>query len=292
MKYKIFLPFLACFFLTACGEYVQDDYEQKYVVESFQVAQEPLADVRITTTGKIDDRLNLTANSVNNATVKVSLLKSDGSIDQSFNYVSSGAGYYRYTGTHRVLPSRTYRLDAVIGTSTISAKTAVPDTMSVLNTNGTRFTYQQEQVALTISPSVNPNRNSYFIFTVEAQEPNLSNLTSFYQASYERDPDQIPPVRYASPILNDGNYTVNADGSFNIQLPWLAVVYYGRNRGYINAIDDNLYDFFRSQSVQRGGGVISPGEIPNAIYHVDGGIGVFGSYAKAYHDVVIERNQP
>ena len=42
---------------------------------------------------------------------------------------------------------------------------------------------------------------------------------------------------------------------------------------------DFIYDFLRSQSVQLGGSSISPGEIPNVIYNIEGGIGVFGSIA-------------
>jgi len=40
-----------------------------------------------------------------------------------------------------------------------------------------------------------------------------------------------------------------------------------------------MYDFLRSQSVQTGGSTLSPGEIQNIDYNVEGGIGIFGSMA-------------
>lgn len=289
-RYSLFFGIMLLL-LTGCEAYVQDDYQEKYVVESYQVALEPLAEVRLTKTAPVNDQLNLTANAVRGATVRVNLLRADGSIEQSLSYIEGQGGYYAPSGYHRVLPNRTYQLEVNVPnySPTIRAKTTIPDTLTVLSTNGSTFTYQQEQLRLRMSPSINPSRKSYFIFTVEALAPSLSNLTSFYQQGYERNPDQIPPVRYSSPILNEGNYQVNPDNSFEVDLPWLAVVYYGQNRGYVNAIDDNIYDFFRSQSVQLGGGVLSPGEIPNAIYHVENAIGVFGSYAHATHLFQVNR---
>jgi hypothetical protein len=82
---------------------------------------------------------------------------------------------------------------------------------------------------------------------------------------------------------------VNADGTLTLQLPWLAVAFYGRNRTTANAIDDNLYDFVRTQSAQQRGGGFTPGSIPNVIEHVEGGTGVFGSIARQSYDVTVLR---
>ena len=56
-----------------------------------------------------------------------------------------------------------------------------------------------------------------------------------------------------------------------------------------NAIDDNLYDFVRSQIIQQGGSTFAPGEIPNILERVNGAHGVFGSYARVSFDLFVKR---
>ena len=92
-----------------------------------------------------------------------------------------------------------------------------------------------------------------------------------------------------SPILNEDNYDPNPDGTLTIRLPWLAITFFGPNRLIANALDDNLYDFIRSQSVQQGGSTFSPGEIPNPLETVTGAHGVFGSYASLSFDLFVKR---
>lgn len=71
--------------------------------------------------------------------------------------------------------------------------------------------------------------------------------------------------------------------------PGLAISFYGPNRIIANAIDDNLYDFVRSQSIQQGGSTFSPGEIPNPLERIVGAHGVFGSYARISHEFFVLR---
>ena len=92
-----------------------------------------------------------------------------------------------------------------------------------------------------------------------------------------------------SPILNEENYDVNPDGTLTIKYPWLAITFYGPNRIFANALDDNLYDYIRSQSIQQGGSTFSPGEIPNPLENVEGAHGVFGSYARISFDLFVLR---
>jgi hypothetical protein len=90
-----------------------------------------------------------------------------------------------------------------------------------------------------------------------------------------------------SPIINEGNYDINQDGTLTIRLPWIAVAFFGENRLTASALDDNLYDFIRTQTVQQGGSTLSPGEIPNVIERIEGGTGVFGSFARSSYVVRI-----
>ena len=58
-----------------------------------------------------------------------------------------------------------------------------------------------------------------------------------------------------------------------------------------SAVDDNLFDFIRSQSVQQGGSTLAPGEIPNVLDHIEGGTGIFGSLARVSHETFVRPNR-
>ena len=73
---------------------------------------------------------------------------------------------------------------------------------------------------------------------------------------------------------------VPVDGG--IRLPWAAVVYEGRYLIRVHSIDRNWYDLIRS-SPEFGGGQGFGGNAGDSfdrpIFHVEGGVGLFGSGA-------------
>ena len=93
----------------------------------------------------------------------------------------------------------------------------------------------------------------------------------------------------ASPPINESNYELDAQGQITISVPWIIFTFYGPNRLAASALDDNLFDFTRSQAIQEGGAGLSPGEIPNIVDYVEGGTGVFGSIARIEYDVFLQR---
>lgn len=93
----------------------------------------------------------------------------------------------------------------------------------------------------------------------------------------------------SSGIINDRNYQHNTDGNTQLRVPWLAVAFYDNNDVIVNAIDDNMYHFLRSQDVQTGDNDIAPGEMQNIRYNVTGGIGIFGSMSSDTNRVFIKR---
>jgi hypothetical protein len=112
-------------------------------------------------------------------------------------------------------------------------------------------------------------------------------LTPLYADQYDAEEDSLTRFRInSSGLLNQGSFTENADGTITVDLPWLGVAFFGPNRVALNVVDDNYYDFLRSQSAQQG--AFAPGEIPNVIEHVKGGTGIFGSYARDTVRVNIE----
>ena len=56
----------------------------------------------------------------------------------------------------------------------------------------------------------------------------------------------------SSGLLNEANFSVDTDGSVTIRYPWIAVAFYGDNKLVASTVDDNIYDFIRSASVQLG----------------------------------------
>lgn len=288
--------------IAACDTTDPSLHTPEVVVESYQVANEPLGAVRLSYTADVGDVYDFTALSVKNAEVRIDLMQGDGTVETSFAYaeVDTLPGVYvSANAVATVQPLRTYRLSVQTQQGeTVTAETFVPGAFTVLAQNGTDFTYPgnafapTEQPELTVTRSDYPGRNAFYIFSTEALDASVAEMTPLYVEiiydddvtadSLRRDTEYFKYVINESPILNEDNYIIAGD-QIAIQLPWLAVAFFGPHRVTVNAIDDNVYDYIRSLDVQGGdggNGTTSPGELPNLIDHIDGGIGIFGSFAR------------
>jgi hypothetical protein len=280
--------------------------ERSVVVESYQTAGEPLAPVRLSRSTPLDSTYSFEGLAVRNADVAVELLAEDGSVEERYPYAPDpdSNGFYRPEAQLNrsapadqlptVQPLRTYRLVADIPQGeTLRATTTVPDTFSVVRANRDTSTYQSgPQIELTITRSqVRGLDQSYFIFSTRSLEPTEENLTPVVEDFVSGSDDfTLKDVEQtASPIINEEGYEVNDDGTLTISLPWVAVAFYGPNETTASVLDPNLYDFIRSQSVQQGGGGLSPGAIPSIIERVENGTGVFGSRASVSYRVYVDR---
>ena len=283
--------------LAACDSVETGTTGADYVVESILVSGEPLPPVRLSRTAAINSAYDFDRLAVTGAAVSIDLLGASGSAHSTTPYAElpDSAGVYVPSDTSAAaLPLGTYRLSIRIPATgeTISGITTVPDTFTVIA--GTRRTavYQStEQLELTMTRSRSSARSeTYFIVITEALDPDPQRLTPLAADILENevgDADFESLVVSASPIFNEENYDVNPDGSLSVRYPWIGINFYGPNRIGINALDENAYDFFRSQSVQQGGSTLSPGEIPNPLENIEGAHGIFGSYAQAYYDLLV-----
>lgn len=296
MRILFLTIFAFSFILISCDLYPQDEYEKFYVVESYIVAGEPLPPIFLSTTAPVNSVYSFEEFAVSGADIRVNLLSNDGdsSIVQSFSYQLDSAGVYTSQINHNTLPSRIYQLQ-ISGIpddpdAFITGYTSIPDTFSTRSEIPDTVIYQSEnQIEIEITPSVNTERQSYFIFTTIALNPSRENFTPFY-SDFSDEEDEIGEfVKTSSGIVNEANFETKPDGTVTLKYPWLAVAFFGDNQIIANTIDDNIYDFLRSQSVQLGGSTLSPGEIPNAIYRLEGGIGVFGSLAADTIQTYIKR---
>ena len=274
--------------------------ERQVVVESYLIAQEPLPPIRLSRTAPIEGQYDFTELAIRDAEVTVERLGADGDVAESYPYaeVPDSAGVYRPEAEAQVQPLATYRLQvrtpesAAEAAQTVTATTVVPDTFSVVRVENDPVVYQgEEQIAFALTKSAYPTRDqAFYLLTTEALELDEDQLTPLAAEFFENGSATLDDLRLtSSPVLNEASYTQNPDGTLTVRLPWIAVTFYGPNRSTTNAIDDNLYDFVRSQNAQQGGGGFSPGAIPNVIEHVDGGTGVFGSLARQSRTIRILR---
>jgi len=254
------------------------------------IADRQLPQVRLSTTEAIERVYSFEDVAVGGADVQIRLLQNDGqTIDQVFPYTSDSLGIYYALDQHQVLPERTYELYVSIngGANIITAQTYVPETFSVISNVLDTLVYQStEQLEITLSETSSFDEQSVFIFNTLAQQPFPENLTPLYFDFYDQENNAEDAAELlgefsntSSGLLNEANFTNNTDGSVTIRYPWIAVAFYGDNILVASTVDDNIFDFFRSESVQLGGSTLSPGEIQNVITRIEGGIGILGSMA-------------
>jgi hypothetical protein len=312
---KLFKAAVLLVLATSCETWKQDDYEPFYVVESYLFGNELLQPVRLSTTAPLGQVYNFQSGAVINANVTVSLMREDNPqvVEQVFNYEMQTPGVYLPASgtTHRVIPTRSYRLDVTglsnpaVSATSIRAVTVVPDSISIVRLGYESqpnrpayvpetvidITYQQADqllVDLTTGRYTEGRDQQFFILTIIAEDTARSNLTPFYAAVVDGDEIQNVYVN-SSGIINQANYTLNPDNTVSIRFPWIGIAFFGKNTIIANVIDRNYYDFTRSQQVQRGGGTISPGEINNPLYRIDGAIGIFGSLSRTFFRVNVQK---
>lgn len=278
----LFIPILLL--IAACEQYDQDSYEEYVVVESYALANDSLPDVFVRTTARTDEEYNASELVLDDADVQIVLLDETGSDEEVFGYIYSSENekYVPQNQEHRMLPTRTYRLDVSFDdrSEVIRATTTIPDDFKVINEIPQTVVYQGSQLELLLSATEKTQQQNIFVFTAIALHARLDNMTPFYFAALDEDGVEVSDFQVnSSGLINEDNFTRNADGTITLKYPWLGIAFYGETRFVTQSVDKNLADLVRSQDVQLGGSTLSPGEIPNLIFNVDGGIGVFGSLA-------------
>ena len=282
---------------AACDSTNPGALPSEYVVEAILVSDAPLPPIRLSRTTGVNESYNFSRLAVRGATVALRLMEADEAIEEYREHLEQPGLYLPVNPMARVQPLETYRLEVLIpetGT-TITGTTVVPDTFGVVNATLQRAVYQtNEQLEITVTRSSVPGRSqNYYIFVTESLDPREDQLTPIGASILDAEPSGVNTIEdlhvRGSPLLNENNYAVNPDGTLTIRYPWLGIVFFGPNRIGINALDDNLYDFLRSQSVQQGGSTFAPGEIPNPLEPVRGAHGVFGSYARVTIELEVLR---
>ena len=291
---KLFLFFLSTITLVAgCELYNKSDYKEYYVVESYLQAGDRLPLIRLSRTAPIDAEYSFEEYAVSGADVEINLLNPDSSVATTYEYLQQSDGVYSPSLDATVQDNQLYQLSILTeDDDSIHATTFVPGNFETVNELEDSYTYQSEQqIELTATPSSYiTNRQAYYIFNVNVLNPDSANLTPFYRDLVEEENNDFESYTInSSGIINAANYQRTPDGNIKLRVPWLAIAFFETNKIIVNALDDNMYNFLRSQDVQTGGSTLSPGEIQNIRYNVEGGIGIFGSMASDTNQVYISR---
>ncbi len=288
---KILLLFSFSAIVYSCEIYDQDEFEEEYFVEGYLIAGEPIGEFRLSTTAEFKEEYSFDNYAVRGGEMRVfELDENDNRVDTIPLNDSNLNGIYTTRSNYEVRPLKNYELEVVSpNEDTIRAFTTVPDTFRVDRTIRDEVTYQSnQQVEVDLTQSTYPGRQNIYIFSTEALSPEEYPMTPLYETDDQEDREITHQIR--SNIITQGNYETNEDGTVTLAYPWLAVAWFGPNRVTAYAIDDNTYDFYRSQDVQLGGNTQAPGQIENVIYNIEGGIGLFGAMAGASFEFYV--NQP
>lgn len=297
MTRLLLMPLLLAAALLGGCDLAEEDFQPEVVVEGVLVAQEPLPPVRLSRTAALDEVYAFDRLALSGAEAVVLLLDGAGGVEARFPYEERAPGTYRPRDVHAVLPSRTYRLevqvpeaaDVTAAGGRVRAETTVPDTFRVVRPppDTVRYDIFATPPTIDVTRTETTGRAAVFIFSIVALAPDEYGLTPTLAELLDEDDDPSDFIEGSSPILNEGNYSVNPDGTLALQVPWFGISYYGPNRFVANALDDALYDFYRSRDAQFGATTLSPGEIQRVLSNIEHGTGVFGSVAQASVEVFI-----
>lgn len=294
---NVFLLTVAFLVIVGCDTAGPEVFEPEYVVEAYLEVDAPLARVRLSRTAPIGEAYEVEALAVRGAAVELRLLGEDGAVEAVYPYVEhTDRGYYvpadREQALTLVEAGRRYALAVTTETGdAITAETRTPGRVELVSASADTVYYgTDDQLRVTLRRADSDGRQNVFLFTTEALDARPEQLVPFFRRLYDQGELEVEDLRIgSSPLLNEGNYDLGLDGTIEIQLPWLAVSFFGPTTVSLSSVDGNLYDFLRSQQAQSGGSTLAPGEIPNVLERVDGGTGVFGSYARVSYRFYIAR---
>lgn len=284
---KRFSLLLICFILlslSGCDIYEQDEYEELVVLEAYAIANRGLPDVRLSRTIPVMAEYNFSDAALTEALVSITRFAENGTELQVFNYRQQSAGVYvSLNREYRVEAGQTYQIDVTFSDrpEILQTKTTVPRQFEILSDIKESYVYQtDEQLEILLTATESNARQNIYVFNTIALEATMENLTPFYRYSVDDGDAQVSDFfNNSSGLINEGNFEILEDQTIRLRFPWIGVAFYGENAVVTNSVDQNLADVVRSQQLQLGGSTLPPGEIPNLIYNIDGGIGVFGSIA-------------
>lgn len=270
--------------LSGCDTLNQDAYHEYIVIESYAYAGTPYPEVKISRTLPADAVYDVDEAAIRQAEVQLARLDENGNPAETTAYQPSETSpgmFHPLDADLLIREGAAYRLDIHIpGRDPIRAETTVPAQLHIVNSVPSEIVYQSgNPLDIVIDTPGQKTFDAFYLFSSTALEPSESELTPFYKATVEND-DEIDYTEFIvsnSGLISENNFEENSDGTVTLSYPWIGVSFYGPNQIVTFSVDKNTYDLVRTRSVQLGGSNLSPGEIPNLQYNVEGALGIFGS---------------
>lgn len=273
-----------------------------YIVESYQIAGEPLGHVRLMETRSTEVKYDPQEAGVENATVSLALLADSTSAvlqHHPFEAHPNRPGIYVPADPQAIVrPLGTYRLRIAIpgADSLITATTTVPDTFSLASSNPDTVTYGgTDPFGIRVTESRYPGREAiYFLNTTVERPLTEERLTPAGKDLVDGTESLAGGSSYTLgslagnewPMRSAEQYPRLEDGTLTITYPWENFVYYGPTTVHIHTVDENLHRFWQGDKAQAGG---APGVIPNVRDDIAGGAGLFTGLARQRYEVYVAR---
>ncbi|GAB5534339.1 MAG: DUF4249 domain-containing protein [Rubricoccaceae bacterium] len=330
MRTASFIALLALSVFAGCDSTTVGSNDEQVVVSASLIAGQPLTHVELSLTRPIDAFFDPDEARVIDAEVSISLLDASGHVEEAVPYRYQGGQLGLYVPVSDTPPlaleGRTYQLDVVVPGSParrLTATTTIPEAVDVVTPPDALVEYQSGQgPAFVVSQSEREGEKVVFLITVRSQDPvDFEQVVVEGDTLYRSVPESgFAPVPFvlsfaecepepneqllcgedlsdfnggSSPLINQESYIDLGNGSLQVNIPWLAFGFYGPADVNLVALDEALIDFLETQSLQFAPTTLSPGEIPNIVSNVDGGLGVFGSVAQVrVQTTVIPQSRP
>jgi hypothetical protein len=272
-KFNVFLFLFSAVFFTGCDQSTQpNEYSNQLVVSAFLTAEQPIDSVFVTRTGNLLEYYSPQNSAITNAIVKITLVDTiNPTANVTYTLAHDNNHPGRYYSSSVVMPLRIYLLSVEApGYPLITGKTTVPDTFSIVNRIDFPDTVAYDPVMPSYTLNWTSSRNySDYVGSVASIDLSADDIPSDFRSADDPKPDKTSVFNFNSPNINSAS------------IIWLAVNYYGRNLVTIEAVDYNYYDYLRQYVVSGGT------ELRQIRYNISGGLGVFGSSARAHNSFTI-----
>jgi len=258
------------------------------VIDATLIVGDSFPTVLLSETGPADEVSRFAGTWVSDADIRIF------SDTESIGYANTGPGEYKTSSFISVQPRTTYRIDVrTTDGRFLTATTTTPgsfqmDRWVLLDDAGqsvvrdlapfggmpdsavyeeNQLTYSEGLLEAWYTPTAQPGYQ-IGILSLDLDSPLIIN------PDFIDDEDLADLERETSSPVIDGS-----DGK--IRMPWFAIFFEGRYKIKVYTLDNNWFDFVRSNPDAGGFGFggNAGDSFPEPIFHVEGGIGLFGSAA-------------
>lgn len=286
--YIVILSFSGLF-LSSCGEghidVTDTPYNPKIVMDAYIYGGQKVKDIRITRNFPLNKNVDISQIIISDASVQITDISANKTYPLSYNPQTM---MYEYAGDDFIVDyGKSYRINVAAKIDgkelKCSSVTTVPDkglSSPIHDLGGIGYRQQNpdgtiKKVNLYIKPSENA---AAIILSITAMDASLNNYIYDNAYSSETDTQKIKD-NWDDLRQSYGWQQGVAPGtpSFNMEIEWYSIYFYGRYRVVIYAADRNFEQYFlTAKSVME-----QDGNFHEPKMYIDGdGIGVFGSAVK------------